>query len=400
MDYKFRPTNRKVLYVLISILISNAVYSQTRTINGIAIGGSRYEAQKRALLSYPHEAPSVAEGNYSWDWVARDRQIQSGEKDSYINTIFMAFQDDKVSAVSYQFARVTFSPYAAAYNENNMLDYYESIYNKICRIHGNPSAQDGYNFLWNLKDVVVSLSTEYEYDPAHSVTFYAARVDYLGKEFHPGIGNSNNGDYYASGSGIILNKEGFLVTNYHVIDGANVIDVFININGKTQKYTAREVVSDKQNDLSILKIDVKKGSISPPPFSVSYTVKDVGTSVFALGYPMSDLLGEELKVTDGIISSKSGYQGDITTYQISAPIQPGNSGGPLFAKDGSLIGITNAGVPDAQNVGYAIKATYLRTLIDSAPMPITIPVNNTISSLSFPEKIKRLSTYVILIKIK
>lgn len=54
--------------------------------------------------------------------------------------------------------------------------------------------------------------------------------------------------------------------------------------------------------------------------------------MFALGYPMSDILGEEIKVTDGIISSKTGYQGDVVTYQISVPIQPGNSGGPLFDK--------------------------------------------------------------------
>ena len=57
--------------------------------------------------------------------------------------------------------------------------------------------------------------------------------------------------------------------------------------------------------------------------------------MFALGYPMSDILGEEIKVTDGIISSKTGYQGDVVTYQISVPIQPGNSGGPLFDKNGN-----------------------------------------------------------------
>lgn len=385
---------------MISALLTNAVYSQTRTINGIAIGGNKDEAQKRALLSYPYVAPSIADGNYSWDWVARNRQIQSGEKDSYLNTIYMAFQNDRVAAVSFQYARVTFSPYAAAYNENNMLDYYESIYKKICRTHGNPSAQDGYNFLWDLKDVVVSLSTEYEYDPAHSLTYYAARVDYLGKEFHPGIGTSNDGEYYASGSGIILDKDGYIATNHHVIDGASIIDVFICNNGETKKYTAKEVISDKQNDITIIKIADNNIHISSPPYALSYSIKDVGTAVFALGYPMSDLLGEELKVTDGIISSKSGYQGDITTYQISAPIQPGNSGGPLFSKDGYMIGITNAGVPDAQNVGYAIKASYLRNLIETAPIKISTPTNNLISGLSLPEKIKRISPYVVLIKVK
>ena len=94
---------------------------------------------------------------------------------------------------------------------------------------------------------------------------------------------------------------------------------------------------------------------------------------------MSDILGEEIKVTDGIISSKTGYQGDVVTYQISVPIQPGNSGGPLFDKNGNLVGITNEGVPDAQNVGYAIKVSYLKNLLDSAPTPIILPSVNKIN---------------------
>ena len=135
------------------------------------------------------------------------------------------------------------------------------------------------------------------------------------------------------------------------------------------------------------------------PYAIKTSIQDVGTGVFALGYPMSNILGEEIKVTDGIISSKTGYKGDVVTYQISAPIQAGNSGGPLFDKLGNIVGITNAGIPDAQNVGYAIKTSYLKNLLDSAPMPIVLPVNNTISGLQFTEKIKRLTPFVVLIKI-
>ena len=84
---------------------------------------------------------------------------------------------------------------------------------------------------------------------------------------------------------------------------------------------------------NLLKIkDNRFNNLQPIPYSFGSGTKDVGTSVFAMGYPKLSYLGEELKVTDGIISSKTGYQGDITTYQISAPIQPGNSGGPLFDK--------------------------------------------------------------------
>ncbi|MDE6865016.1 MAG: trypsin-like peptidase domain-containing protein [Alistipes sp.] len=112
---------------------------------------------------------------------------------------------------------------------------------------------------------------------------------------------------------------------------------------------------------------------------------------------MYNRVGQEVKVTDGLISSKTGYENDIVTYQISAPIQPGSSGGPLFNKNGNLIGLTNAGIPDAQNVGYAIKASYLKILVDMAPVPIKMPANNTISHLPLTQQIKKLSPYVVLI---
>lgn len=66
-------------------------------------------------------------------------------------------------------------------------------------------------------------------------------------------------------------------------------------------------------------------------------------------------MGDEIKLTTGVISSKTGFQGDVSLYQISAPIQPGNSGGPLFDNKGNLIGIVNAKHKGAENVGYAIK---------------------------------------------
>ena len=204
----------------------------------------------------------------------------------------------------------------------------------------------------------------------------------------------------STGSGFVITRNGVIATNYHVVNGATRIEVLINRGGVVASYNAEVIISDKQNDLSLIKInDSRFTPFSTIPYAVNTTIADVGTGVFALGYPMSDILGEEIKLTDGLISSKTGFQGDITTYQISAPIQPGNSGGPLFNKRGDLIGITNAGVPDAQNVGYAIKTSYLQNLVAVAPMSISLPSYNSISDLSFTEKIKRLTPYVVLIKI-
>lgn len=208
-------------------------------------------------------------------------------------------------------------------------------------------------------------------------------------------------DVKASGSGIMISENGVIATNYHVIEGAKEIYASISDGKKVKNYKVNVLASDKNNDLALLQVlDDSFIPLAPIPYSISYQVLDVGTSIFTMGYPMAQFLGQEVKVTDGIINSKTGYQGDIVTYQISAPIQPGNSGGALFDKKGHLIGITNAGVMDANNVGYAIKSVYLCNLIDSAPIKINIPTNNELSDKELPEQIKILQKYVAYITIK
>ena len=128
----------------------------------------------------------------------------------------------------------------------------------------------------------------------------------------------------------------------------------------------------------------------------------MGTNVFALGYPKLNLLGTEIKFTDGKISSKTGYKGDITAYQMTTPIQGGNSGGPLFDYSGNLIGINSSKIIDSEvdNVSYAIKSSYLKNLVDAMPNYIFLPDDTSISSAELTEKIKIISPYVVLVLIK
>lgn len=215
------------------------------------------------------------------------------------------------------------------------------------------------------------------------------------------VDSSNAPEFRNSGSGIIISTNGVVITNYHVIEEAKNIDVVVKDNRKVSTYRARVLASDKTNDLALLMIDDEKFlHFDYIPFAMSTRTSEVGTSVFAMGYPMSLYMGDEVKITDGIISSRTGYQGDIVTYQISAPIQPGNSGGPLFDKNGYLVGITNAGIMNANNVGYAIKSSYVRNLIESAPISIDIPEVNKLQDLELTEQIKQLSKFVTYIKVK
>ena len=156
--------------------------------------------------------------------------------------------------------------------------------------------------------------------------------------------------------------------------------------------------------MAIIKIfDINFDGLDSLTYNFKTRSSDVGTKVYAYGYPMAlTTMGKEIKITDGIISSKSGFDGNITTYQITAPIQAGNSGGPLFDDNGNLIGINSSGLSKdiADNVGYTIKSSYVLNLIDVLPKSIDLPSSTILQSLPLTEQIKEISKYVVLIKVK
>ena len=200
-----------------------------------------------------------------------------------------------------------------------------------------------------------------------------------------------------SGTGFALNN-GYIVTNAHVVDKAKSILVH-GVNGNMSIGLTAEVVAiDKTSDLAIIHItDNAFTGFGEIPYAINNQMAEVGEDVWVLGYPLTQVLGNEIKLTDGIISSRSGYQGDVSTYQISAPLQPGNSGGPLFDSQGNVVGIVNAGIPGAENVGYAIKTTYLQNLAESYSLSPSLPKNNTVSSLVLKEQVKCVKDYVLLL---
>src|SRR5690606_17381965 len=130
-----------------------------------------------------------------------------------------------------------------------------------------------------------------------------------------------------------------------------------------QNFRAKVIQSDKVHDLAILKIDdIYFSPFSSLPFNLQTSLTTVGSNVFTLGYPMASTgMGTEIKFTEGKISSKMGYQDDISTYKMTTPVQTDNSGWPLFDFDGNLIGISSAKirVDMADDVSYPIKSTYL-----------------------------------------
>ena len=159
------------------------------------------------------------------------------------------------------------------------------------------------------------------------------------------------------------------MTCHHVIKDSNKTKIAVG--GKL--YSAKLVRDDPNNDLALLKI---KGSFTAIAFSSKRSAK-MGQEVFTIGYPNPSLQGVSAKYTKGTINSLTGFQDDLRLYQISVPVQPGNSGGALLDKNGNVLGVVMA-MLDAkitfkisgslpQNVNYAVKSTYAQAMLDTLP---------------------------------
>ena len=163
-----------------------------------------------------------------------------------------------------------------------------------------------------------------------------------------------------AGSGVILTTDGYIVTNYHVVEGAQQITVTLH---DDSTYTATVVGSDQQSDIALLKIEAT--GLTPAVLGDSDNVQ-VGEVVIAVGNPMGTLGGT---VTDGIVSALNrdiSVEGnEMTLMQTSAAISPGNSGGGLFNTNGELIGIVNAKYSDedAEGLGFAIPVNTMKTVV-------------------------------------
>jgi hypothetical protein len=172
-----------------------------------------------------------------------------------------------------------------------------------------------------------------------------------------------------SGTGFFVTDDGYLLTAFHVVaDAARIV-----IRTKAGTFAATLVKADKANDVALLKMT---GKFPALPVASSRRVR-LGESVFTIGFPNIELQGFAPKLTKGEISSLTGMQDDPREFQISVPVQPGNSGGPLVNQNGSVVGIVEAQLADMatlqttgslpQNVNYAMKSSVLNVLLESLP---------------------------------
>lgn len=171
-----------------------------------------------------------------------------------------------------------------------------------------------------------------------------------------------------SGSCFVVSPDGKVITNAHVVSDAESILVRLN---DGREMPARTSTVSRTTDLALLELDANNLeyiSLSKPRTAA------LGMDVFTVGYPVTSILGEELKFTDGVISSLSGLGDEAAFMQVTVPLQPGNSGGPIVNDFGEVVGIATSTAAVSsfyratgtipQNVNWAVKSEYARLMFD------------------------------------
>ncbi|SHI97576.1 S1 family peptidase [Halodesulfovibrio aestuarii] len=174
----------------------------------------------------------------------------------------------------------------------------------------------------------------------------------------------------ATGTCWLVDSRGYLVTCEHVAGNKRTLEIVLP-NGTTR--TATVVLTDKTNDLAILKIDPLPEAYRPIPVALT-TLSNVGESIYILGFPKGEKVGNSLKMSDGIISSLLGFQNNTTEYQLNAPINGGNSGGPVFNTRGTAVGVVSSKLValGTEGIGYVKKTNGLALLfaqVGISPLP-------------------------------
>jgi serine protease Do len=193
------------------------------------------------------------------------------------------------------------------------------------------------------------------------------------------------------GSGFFVNKKGYLITNFHVVKGSRHLTVtrFKQEGGALKRVIYRDVeivATAPFHDLAVLKIKEDEDEITNVILSSSDHV-EVGETVFAIGNP----LGLERSVTEGVISQAERNFKGFLYLQVDAPVNPGNSGGPLFNCRGEVIGVINMGVPAMDGLNFAIPVMHVKYVLNHLS-GFAFDQSNPESGYVYPEPPPKLST--------
>ena len=198
-----------------------------------------------------------------------------------------------------------------------------------------------------------------------------------------------------TGTGFAVTNDGYIVTNYHVTEGAD--SVYIQ-NSDGRYYKAYVVSFDKQSDISLLKVEDKtfrfaKGEI---PYTFANAKRSLGDRVYTLGYPQ-----DEIVYSEGYISAKNGYEGDSLQYRLQIPASPGQSGAPVIDDKGTVVAIITGKESETEGTTYAVSSNALLRMLHNIPKEnnVRLAKTNKLGYMNRQQQIEKLQNYTCSIKV-
>ena len=208
---------------------------------------------------------------------------------------------------------------------------------------------------------------------------------------------SDSFEYVSGGTGFLIDTKGYVLTNAHVIQNASHIAV--QSNGGTD-LNATVVYMDALRDLAVLKINDKKFKApSSIPYSIRKKSSEISEPIYTLGYPRNDIVYGE-----GYLAAKTGFNGDTLTCQIAIAANRGNSGSPIFNRNGEIIGILSTKQNAVEGAVFALQSKYIYSALaelkkDTTYQNIKIPAASNLKGVDRTKQVEKISDFVYIVKV-
>lgn len=202
--------------------------------------------------------------------------------------------------------------------------------------------------------------------------------------------------FKSGGTGFLIDGKGYLITNAHIIRKSENVAV---INSKGEEFEAVVLHRDYVKDIAILKITDKNfKQISSLPYGISRTASEVAEPIYTLGYPRNDIVYSE-----GYLSARTGFNGDTLSCQLGIAANRGNSGGPVFNRNGEVIGILSTKETESEGVAFAIQSKYIFDAIenlrkDTVYQSLKLSSKSSVRGLDKQQQVKKIQEYVFMVK--